>query len=367
MLPRFATSIFLIAVCIAVGQARATDGGQREEFNAAYKAYQELAAKGEHDDALPFAQRAYELGRELYGSDGKNTGALAVNYGKLLLLTDKPKEAGPVLADAVRIYETVYGKDSPELIDPLMELGHASAELGNSAPQRRVYVRALELAKARDGTDSLLYGRLLLEAGAQIMQRTQTRDGLDYLVDARKIFEKHGNAAVEWKGTAEFYLGKHYLSIRRYRDAEKHFLEALTTFKDPERPEGHMELATHAFLVETYQLQKKHDMATSHCVAIGRMTPFKSTQDFQPLFRRSPEYPAGALAAGRQGWAQIEFTVDETGSVRDARTVDVEGGERFGEAALEAIKDWRYAPRFVDGKPVVTNQVQTIVKFEIAP
>ena len=87
--------------------------------------------------------------------------------------------------------------------------------------------------------------------------------------------------------------------------------------------------------------------------------------DAIPLVRPNPEYPAGALGRGLEGWVQVQFSVTAIGSVRDAIVVASEPGTTFDEAALKAIARWRYNPRVVDGEAVERVGLQTVIRFEL--
>lgn len=61
-------------------------------------------------------------------------------------------------------------------------------------------------------------------------------------------------------------------------------------------------------------------------------------------------YPADALAAGVDGVVVAEILVNEAGIVTDARVL--KSIPPLDDAALKAVKEWRYDPTVVDGKAV---------------
>ena len=65
-----------------------------------------------------------------------------------------------------------------------------------------------------------------------------------------------------------------------------------------------------------------------------------------------PNYPFKAVNGKIEGWVDVEFTVTETGKVKDVgvRTASVPGV--FDEAAVKAVSQWRYKPVLRDAKPV---------------
>lgn len=57
-----------------------------------------------------------------------------------------------------------------------------------------------------------------------------------------------------------------------------------------------------------------------------------------------PAYPASARRRKLEGYALVELLIRRDGSVAEPRVVDCSGSPLFAEAALEAIRAWRYAP-----------------------
>ena len=64
------------------------------------------------------------------------------------------------------------------------------------------------------------------------------------------------------------------------------------------------------------------------------------------------EYPTRALARHINGWVEMEFTVQPDGWVRDVRVRQAEPVDTFENAAVEALRHWRFAPVVKDGKAV---------------
>jgi protein TonB len=55
-------------------------------------------------------------------------------------------------------------------------------------------------------------------------------------------------------------------------------------------------------------------------------------------------YPPRARSRGIEGWVDVAFIVDATGRVTDARVLSAQPAGAFDEAALAAVRRWRYAP-----------------------
>ena len=79
--------------------------------------------------------------------------------------------------------------------------------------------------------------------------------------------------------------------------------------------------------------------------------------------RVDPEYPPIAVTAQIEGMVILEATVDETGEVKDTRVLRSQ--PVLDEAAIDAVRQWRYEPLLLNGKP--TPFVLTVtVSFSLA-
>jgi protein TonB len=77
--------------------------------------------------------------------------------------------------------------------------------------------------------------------------------------------------------------------------------------------------------------------------------------------RVQPNYPQAALAMHAQGAVQIEATIDKEGNVTNLKVLS--GDPLLAHAALEAVRQWRYKPYYLDGEPVEI-QTQITVNFK---
>ena len=57
-----------------------------------------------------------------------------------------------------------------------------------------------------------------------------------------------------------------------------------------------------------------------------------------------PEYPESEYFKGREGWVMVGFQVERSGLVSDIGILESSGSEAFDKEALDALKDWRFAP-----------------------
>lgn len=86
----------------------------------------------------------------------------------------------------------------------------------------------------------------------------------------------------------------------------------------------------------------------------------EKTDKPQLLKRVDPIYPEEARSAGISGAVILEALVDEEGEVADIEVLSSESS-LLNDAAVTAIKQWRYAPYIRNGKPVRVSFNVTIV------
>jgi TonB family protein len=77
--------------------------------------------------------------------------------------------------------------------------------------------------------------------------------------------------------------------------------------------------------------------------------------------RVTPQYPSSALAVHAQGAVQIEAIISKDGNVINPKVLS--GNPLLAQAALEAVRQWRYKPYTLDGVPVEI-QTQITVNFK---
>jgi TonB family protein len=77
----------------------------------------------------------------------------------------------------------------------------------------------------------------------------------------------------------------------------------------------------------------------------------------------APEYPAAALAAGKQADVPVRIHIDETGLVT-AVDVVTPVGDGFDEAAVAAAMQYIFEPAEIDGNPAAIT-VETTIHFVI--
>ena len=90
-----------------------------------------------------------------------------------------------------------------------------------------------------------------------------------------------------------------------------------------------------------------------------------SDGEYLPIVKVAPVYPSRAQSRGIEGWVLLQFTVTETGAVRDPVVLEAEPSGIFDEAAKRAVVKFKYKPRVENGRPIEVPGVQHLITFEI--
>ena len=95
-------------------------------------------------------------------------------------------------------------------------------------------------------------------------------------------------------------------------------------------------------------------------IGISRQTDLTAEGDIIPVVVIRPMYPREAAMSGIEGWVKVEFTITETGTVKNPRVIDADPQRVFNREAIRAILKWKFKPRVVEGIAVERRATQVI-------
>jgi protein TonB len=75
-----------------------------------------------------------------------------------------------------------------------------------------------------------------------------------------------------------------------------------------------------------------------------------NVQESKLIRKVEPIYPELAKKARVQGKVTLKITVDQEGNVTDASVI--KGHPLLDDAAINAVRQWKYSPTFLNGKPI---------------
>jgi protein TonB len=77
-----------------------------------------------------------------------------------------------------------------------------------------------------------------------------------------------------------------------------------------------------------------------------------------------PVFPVAARTRGIDGWVDLQFVVGVDGTVSDLKVVGAEPVGIFEQAALDAVRHWRYQPVVRDGH-AVSERTRVRLRFTV--
>jgi protein TonB len=80
------------------------------------------------------------------------------------------------------------------------------------------------------------------------------------------------------------------------------------------------------------------------------------------LKKVQPVYPPNALRMRIEGAVKLSATVGKTGSITAVKVIS--GEPLLGQAAMEAVKQWKYKPYLLNGDPVEI-QTEVTINFKL--
>jgi TonB family protein len=300
-----------------------------------------LLAKAENallEERLDEAEAAIETARK----SGVDSGRIAFLTGQLAKSRERMKSAQA----AARARNAP--KAAEDKVAPLLTL---AAERIHDA--HLIEPAQGMLASARRDADADAWNRLLKSATERLQQDRLIEPANDsakyYLTTLRSVDPANAglDAAMQDLGTRLVAKARRALSLEQY-DAARSWLDEAGTigFVSPESTSAQHDLDTAA----------ARQQFLANVIAPGDLTPVKSVK---------PIYPAKANLSKIQGWVELDFTVTESGAVKDIAVHAASAPGVFEDAAIKALSQWRYKPVQRDAKSVA-QRARIRIRFALA-
>ncbi|MEZ9139351.1 MULTISPECIES: TonB family protein [unclassified Shewanella] len=318
-----------------------------QDFTQAYQAYNQAVTAGDKQQTVLSAQQAFDLGKKLYGKDSIDTANLSFNLAIALAENKQDSESQPYFDLTLDLYKSHYGDESIEIIDPLLTYADKTKDIKLA---KSLLSEARDIAQ--DSDKPILYAHTLSASFTKLINSKYDKPSVRrYILKAKQIYSENlpNDAAV--LVNARYDSAAVYFADKKYDKAEAELLEVINQYERLEYSHPY-ELASHAKLVSLYSQRDEPEQATEHCIAIGSMKPWSPDQQQTPIYRVNPKFPQSKAKRRTEGMVQLSFTVDEQGFVINPEILKSKGGKAFETESIKVLKEWRYAPKFVDGKPV---------------
>jgi len=359
-----------------------------ESVAAAWERYLAASQSGDAEaagDAVLEAHRAAEA----EGADPLTRAILADTAGQFAYIRSAFSDARAMLG----LSAGLYGELGESEKNNLVRVQRLIAEAFFLEEQHRDVLRQVDAVLASAGAtgadperDSEVATALALRARAHWALGSITRAG-GAAREALNVIEPHGLESHTSAPLMAFYRGVDGALRQRHHDSAWWFAVAghlyglqeqgnslivitdvwsryaRTRLNPVQRRDLIVRLAEAGYLTEPEREAAEAEAEEEEQVEAAEPDPLNRSA--RPIRRTSPTYPAAAAGAGVDGIALVTFTVTAEGRVADADVVFSAPHPVFGEAALRAMRRWRYEPRLVDGVPTAHEGVRTTFDFRM--
>lgn len=108
--------------------------------------------------------------------------------------------------------------------------------------------------------------------------------------------------------------------------------------------------------------QAERDLAAAREVTTLQ-TNIVSASTLKRVRMTTPQYPESARKRGIEGWVEVAFTVMPNGSVEDVEVRNASPADVFDDAAVRAVRQWRFEPVVRNGERV---QQRAIIRLRFS-
>lgn len=260
-----------------------------------------------------------------------------------LVAVGRVSEAQDSMIYRAHAVEKTYGEGSPEIIPALCDLGDFFSETGKAPEARMTFNAALSIVGATDS-----WTNPIIVAPLRGIARTYMR-------------------MMSYPDTWLMPLWMRGHVKHEGEDALKRALRILDADPSATTPETRIE--TLIQMGDWYQIKKSPGEALPYYQRAWRLirtTPGLSNSVSTALnVPMRVYYPTPGIVAyvpaqaeeAQSHYVQVEFTVAADGSVTDARIVGHDTRDQYVRYILNAVRDSRFRPKFVDGQPVAATGI----------
>ena len=296
-----------------------------------------LARSGHHEEAIPVLQRAVAIMRSQFGVFDLRQQDTLKALASSLTAVGRVQEAQDVMIYRAHVAEKSYGEGSPKIIPALCELGDFFSETGKAPEAQMTFNVALNIVGAGDALSDPIIVAPLRGLARTYMRRMSYPDAW-LPVSARGRLKREGEHALK--------------RALRILDA------------DPSATTPETRIETLIQIGDWYQIKDAPHEALPYYQRAWQL--IRTTPDLSDAVRAALDvplrvyYPTPGIVAhvplraeeARSHYVEVEFTVADDGSVRDARIVSHDTSDRYARDILSAVRASRFRPKFVDGRTV---------------
>ena len=285
-----------------------------------------LTEEGEYSEATLAFRRAQHITHRILGVYALEQITMVDQLSRVDLLAGNLESANQESKFALKINEVEYGKDDPRVVPAIEKLARYFVARGNNHDAVALYRRAVDIIETNFSETDLRLSEPLLSLGKIGMQQSDYRSrGENALERRQNIISESIEADVADRVKALVDLADAYI-ISSNRKATTVYQHAWDLIKD------------------------KPDFAELREEIFGtpyRLYPHPRILDIGP-------FPS---AGSQELYVDVDFTVRDDGHVTDIEIIDANVPNESQRSLRSEMYSYRYRPRMIDGRPVVSEQL----------
>ncbi|PCI34467.1 MAG: hypothetical protein COB54_01400 [Alphaproteobacteria bacterium] len=337
---------------------------EKAKVGALFKAYKASLKVGDVEGALISAEQMYAMTPGVFGKTSKTHATAAFNLAQLSAVLKHRQDTARYYQEHLDILDELKVPKNERYLAKQGLLAGAYMNISEADKAIKYGQKALDLAKTLKVSNDLL-AAFELNLGSYYLysygQGFKARGHFKRAYDLRvKIYsEDHlKTAEVIW------WQAKYHSFKRSYSRAVDYYGRVLSIYQDKLNPGDERFRQLYLAFEGVYAVLEDHENATKYTRLIQKEFPSTEPSDYFPIVKVAPIYPREAMRRKLSGYVVLEFTIDITGAVKDAKVLET-SNRVFNKAALKAAKKFHYRPQFKDGKPIETVNVRHKITFEI--
>ena len=319
------------------------------------------AARGEHDQALPYLDRALLISHRTHGLFYSGQQSILKQLANSLTHTGQALDAERHVNYMLQVGERTYGENNPKLVPLICSVGDWYAEIGIFDLARRHYREAIKLVEKQLGRKDLALVLPLRRLAQSYVQ--------ELLFDANGFLDPYEVAepdkATQWK--LERPGNPRYLEV----DGQKALIRSVSLLKG--HPDAQPEQLVEALvdLGDWYQVKQEPNKALTYYREAAQLYPTIADANASAMpdpftfpVRLYYPIPGTIVRSNRllpdeseEVFVQMQFTVTAEGIVKDAKIIESNAYSRRASEILTSMKAARFRPKFEKGEPVETTAV----------
>jgi TonB family protein len=348
-------------------------------FSQAYKEYAISIKSGKYsaDELVYVAKQTYQLGKAKFGSRHQSTFMLQQNLANAYLEAGEYALSATNYESVINYHEETQGDESQAYYFALLDIINLiySAYKGPRLSARDLGISQFghnrAIAKLFEVTEKLILHmpeNSLLFRGhtvkTAVINNWTDKDqrflkiAKQFNLDAKKNLGQDSVACIE----SLTYVGQVYFGMQKYKDARVVFEQVLMSVKDQNAGMRQYGVIAHAHLVSLYARKNETKKAIFHSQAVGESGLWALKQ--KPLYQVSAKFPPPSTANANINNASVTITMDISKNgqpinmrIKSSTLVD------FDKLAIDSLKQWYFAPKFITDKFAVTTDFDVTINF----